>query len=151
MTMSGNSIEIKRQLKAGPDRVFAAFADKAAFSRWFKPSPDIELEVIEFEFRKGGCLHLEFGEHGSEKMVMRGEFIQINPISGLSFTWTWDAPHSDSGSLTLVEISIAARGDTTDLTVLHSKLPTAEARTRYLQGWTGCLDLLEGTIKLQTA
>ena len=151
MTMSGKSIEIKRQLKAGQDRVFAAFADKAAFSQWFKPGPHIELKVIAFEFRKGGNLQLEFGEDGSEKMVMRGEFVQVHPNSKLAFTWTWDAPHTDSGSLTLVEVSIAARGDFADLTVIHSKLPSSEARDRYMQGWTGCLDLLETTINLQNA
>lgn len=151
MTKSGHAIEIKRQLKAGQDRVFAAFADQAAFSSWFKPSPEIELQVIEFEFHKGGRLHLEFGDHGSEKMVMRGEFIQINPNSGLAFTWAWDAPHADSGSQTLVEILIAGRGNSTDLTILHSRLPTAESRMRYLQGWTGCLDLLDSTMTLQNA
>jgi uncharacterized protein YndB with AHSA1/START domain len=49
-----NVADVRRQLHVAPEIVFSAFADPQLVSRWLKPSPDVRLDVLVFDFQVGG-------------------------------------------------------------------------------------------------
>ena len=54
MTAARTCAEVRRRFAADPEAVFAAFADARLVGRWLKPSPDIALTLLLFDFREGG-------------------------------------------------------------------------------------------------
>ena len=54
MSARGPGVDVRRLMDASPERVFAAFADKSLVARWLRPSPDVKLTVLAFDFRPGG-------------------------------------------------------------------------------------------------
>src|SRR5215207_726589 len=55
---------IERTVDAAPARVFAAWADPAAKTRWFAGPDDWGLERYELDFRVGGREHFSGGPAG---------------------------------------------------------------------------------------
>jgi uncharacterized protein YndB with AHSA1/START domain len=58
------SFTITRQWKHAPERVFHAFADQTAKSKWFAGPPGFESHEKSFDFREGGRETLS-GKHAS--------------------------------------------------------------------------------------
>jgi uncharacterized protein YndB with AHSA1/START domain len=59
--MSTPGVEVRRVLAVPPEEVFAAFADRVLVAQWLRPSPDVTLTVLAFDFRRGGVRHAKFG------------------------------------------------------------------------------------------
>ena len=55
MAVEASVVDVRRQLNAAPGMVFGTFADPLLVSRWLKPSMDVRLDVLAFDFRAGGA------------------------------------------------------------------------------------------------
>ena len=72
------------------------------------------------------------------QMAVSGEYLTIEEPRRIRFTWRWDGEDEE----TLVSVTLAAAGDGTDLTLVHDRFGSEEARTNHVQGWQDCLDRL---------
>lgn len=54
MTLSHDTVTFERNYEATPEKVFAAWADSEAMSRWAVPGPEHELRYEQSDFRVGG-------------------------------------------------------------------------------------------------
>lgn len=62
----------------------------------------------------------------------------IRPPERISFTWV--SHNAVDGSL--VTIELRDRGEETELTLTHERLPSAESAARHESGWTSILENL---------
>jgi uncharacterized protein YndB with AHSA1/START domain len=145
--MSTPGVEVRRVLAAPPEKVFAAFADRALVAQWLRPSPDVQLTVLEFDFRRGGAYRFAYDVSHDQRMVVGGTFSAIEAPSRIVFSWLIEPPDEHSGIVSEVTVQLVARGSSTELTIRHAKFGRADADMRHDQGWRGALDLLEARLR----
>ena len=139
--------EVRRHLAAPPRRVFAAFADASLVSRWLTPSRDVELDVVEFDFRVGGTYRFAYRVPGRETMLVSGVYRLIEPPSLIVFSWDIAPPDEHAGVRSEVTVSLSPQGAGTDLLIRHAQLMAPNARERHAAGWGGAVDHLVAMIE----
>lgn len=138
--------EVRRTLSQPPDKVFAAFADRRLVAAWLRPSPDIKLTVLDFDFRVGGAYRFAYEEPSGQQMFVDGVYWEIERPRRIVSSWLIEPPDEHAGIESQVTVLLAARDAGTDLTIRHEKFGRADADLRHAQGWTGALDLLEARL-----
>jgi uncharacterized protein YndB with AHSA1/START domain len=138
-----DTVEIRRQLDSSPERVFAAFADAHLLARWLKPSPDITLAVLKFDFRVGGAYRFAYSVPSGVTMTVNGIYHVIEPPTKLVFSWVIEPPDEHAGLDSVVRVVLTARhGGGSELLIRHERLTLAESPARHAQGWQGALEQL---------
>jgi len=134
-------IEVRRRFAAGPEQLFAAFAEARLVVRWLSPSPEIGLTLLQFDFREGGGYRFAYDFQGG-RTVVAGRFRSIEPPSKIVFSWTIEPPDEHAGIESEVTVTIQRDGAETELVIRHEKLTRAGAAARHDQGWRGALEQL---------
>jgi uncharacterized protein YndB with AHSA1/START domain len=127
--------------------VFAAFADASLIARWLRPSDEIKLSVLAFDFRVGGAYRFAYDVPTGERMVVGGVYSVIERPVRIVFSWLIEPPDEHAGIESEVTITLNARGSSTELLIRHEKFGRADADLRHAQGWHGALDLLEAQLQ----
>lgn len=147
MTNGSAGVEIRRVLSAGRAKVFEAFADAALVARWLRPSPEVKLTVLAFDFRVGGAYRFAYDVPDGRRMVVGGTYQAIERPSRIVFSWLIEPPDEHAGIDSEVTVTLVSRGDATTLLVIrHAKFGRTDADLRHAQGWGGALDLLEALL-----
>jgi uncharacterized protein YndB with AHSA1/START domain len=141
MLAEGTRVEVRRRFAAGPEQVFAAFAEPRLVVRWLSPSPEIALSLLQFDFREGGGYRFAYDFPGG-RTVVAGRYRSIEPPSKIVFSWTIEPPDEHAGIDSEVTVTIRRDGAETELVIRHEKLTRAGAAARHDQGWRGALDQL---------
>ncbi|HTV21203.1 MAG TPA: SRPBCC domain-containing protein [Polyangiaceae bacterium] len=147
--MSTPGAEVRRVLAASPEKVFAAFADRALVAQWLRPSPDVQLTVLAFDFRPGGAYRFAYDASGQPRMLVGGVFRAIEAPSRIVFSWLIEPPDEHAGIESEVSVQLVPRGSSTELTIRHAKFGRSDADSRHDAGWRGALDLLEERLRLR--
>ncbi|HJO72705.1 MAG TPA: SRPBCC domain-containing protein [Rhodospirillales bacterium] len=108
------AVELKRVFAATPERLFSAWTEAEALAAWKGPE-SMTTTVDVLEMKVGGCY----------RFVMTGEEGDM------------------AGVETIVEVDFKATDAGTEITVLHRRLPSEEAREAHTGGWNSsfvCLD-----------
>lgn len=142
MVIEANVADVRRLLSAPPEMVFGTFADPQLVSRWLKPSLDVRLEVLAFDFRAGGAYRFAYHVPDGQIMHVNGAFRAIDPPSRLVFSWNIEPPDEHVGIQSEVHISITPHGAGCELHVRHVDLLRPGAPERHAEGWTGALENL---------
>jgi uncharacterized protein YndB with AHSA1/START domain len=131
------AVRIQRTINATPERVFDAWLDAEALSRFMRPGPTMTCDAVT-DPRVGGKFLITMMGEGSVH-PHTGEYLEIDRPKRLVFTWFSKSTAMASSTVT-VELSPAA-GGRTDLTLTHVGLPEKQVEG-HTGGWTGILDLL---------
>jgi uncharacterized protein YndB with AHSA1/START domain len=133
------SLTLKRQLKAQPDKVYAAWTDPEKILKWFGPDK-IAVLSAETDARLGGRFRIVMLGADGEEHDVSGTYLEVVPNEKLVFTWAWrSTPERQS----LVTVLIKPDGTGSMLTLIHEQFFDEAARDRHREGWSGCLDKLE--------
>jgi len=127
-----SELTVRRTLPAPVDRVWRALTEPKALAAWFWP--DRFETTVDVDLRAGGRYRI----HG-KPMAVSGEYLEVDPMTRLVFTWRWDGETHES----LVTMTLHESAEGTDLVIVHERLPEAEVDT-HAQGWSDCLDRLPG-------
>jgi uncharacterized protein YndB with AHSA1/START domain len=130
MDSGGHSLTLTRVLPASREAVFAAWTTEEGVRRWMCPEGGSN-PVVELDVRVGGAFRIDM-LHGGDHTVHTGEYLEVTPPERLVFTWTSKYTHHLP---TLVTLELRARGEETELTLTHARLPDAEAVERHSGGW----------------
>jgi uncharacterized protein YndB with AHSA1/START domain len=133
------ALEVRRTIPASRERVFTAWTEAAAVSRWFAPTDDYTTLVHELDVRVGGRYRIEMRHKGGARHIAVGAYREIAPPERLAFTWRWEGQEMPE---TLVSLRFLDRGAETEVVLTHTGLPSAESRAKHQEGWFGCLDRL---------
>ncbi len=122
-TQSPTSLRLSRTFAAPREKVFKAWTDPKALTKWFAPSDQFETKIPQLDLKPGGRREVRAPER-------------------LVFTWRWESEPGDAQD-TLVTVEFRDRGDSTELVLTHERFPSEGARDEHKKGWGGCLDRLE--------
>jgi uncharacterized protein YndB with AHSA1/START domain len=118
-----DELVLTRDIAAPRERVFAAWADARAASRWWVPRDCAPLSC-EMDVRPGGAWRRRMRAPDGTVITYRTESAGV------------------SDSETLVTVTFADLGTRTRLTLRHTAFATDAARVGHQGGWTGVLERL---------
>lgn len=136
------SLQIKRFIKAAPDRVYAAWTDPAQLKQWWGPE-GVRTRSLTADVRVGGKYRWDLTSPEGEEMSAFGEYRVLIPGKKVVFTWKWDDDEMWENRTSLVTVEFSLREGGTELLFNHEQLPSEESRDRHNEGWNSILDQLE--------
>ena len=139
------TVRVSRRFDAPPYRVFDAWLDPRAISRWmFGPTiRDEEIVRISLDPRLGGAVSFVVRRQG-EEIDHVGEYLEIKRPQRLVFTWGTADTLPDTSRVT-VEVAPQASGS--ELTLTHEMDPKwADYTSRIEASWTKMLASLDTSL-----
>ena len=128
------SLVVRRTIHATPEQLFAAWPTPEQLRLWWGPRP-VTCSAAEVDLRVGGRYRLHNALPDGSTVVIDGEFRIIERPHRLVYTWCMGASEES-----LVTVRFEARGDATDVVVIHEQIPSESVRQTHEGGWNGCLD-----------
>jgi uncharacterized protein YndB with AHSA1/START domain len=135
-------LELKRHYPVAPEKVWRAWTDPKALSRWFGPGEPDSVTRAELDVRPGGRYVVAFRAAGEEHAVS-GSYVEVVPLARLVFTWAWQ---STPERVSRVTIELTANGQGTDMRLRHEQFFDAQAASNHVRGWTGTLAKLDALL-----
>jgi len=146
MSSESAGVQIRRRLSVSAEKVFAAFADAALVAQWLRPSPEVMLTVLEFDFRLGGAYRFAYDVPDGRRMIVGGTYRSIERPTRIVFSWLIEPPDEHAGIDSEVTVTLVPSGNATELTIHHARFERADAEARHADGWRGALDLLDALL-----
>ena len=134
---------VRRTIAAPRDRLFEAFSCADTLSRWFTPSADISLDVMEFHFAVGGHFRFRYIMPDGRQSVVGGVYEHIEPPRQIIFSWIWEAPDPLADIPMRVFFDFFENDGKTNVVVTHHGIPTDRACSIHADGWDGSMNSLE--------
>lgn len=134
------AIRVARTYAAPRERVFRAWTEPEALTRWFAPADEYRTTVLELDVRPGGRYRVEMRLQ-DDAYVVAGTFREVRPPERLVFTWRWEY-EGPSAPESIVAVDFLDRGAATELVLSHERIADEESRAKHEHGWKGCLDRL---------
>ena len=144
-----DELVLTRDIAAPRERVFAAWADARAASRWWVPQDFTPLSC-EMDVRPGGAWRRRMRGPDGTVVTKWGVYREVTAPERLVFTYrTESAGVSDPE--TLVTLTFTDLGNRTRLTLRHTAFETDAARLDHQGGWIGALERLTTFIATEGA
>jgi uncharacterized protein YndB with AHSA1/START domain len=119
--MSTNTVHLHRVLTAKPERIYRAFLDPDAMSKWLPPN-GFTCKVHHIQAKVGGTYKMSFTNFTTEKSVsFGGEFRELVENERLRYTDNFDDPNLPGEIQVTVVLKKVSLG--TDITIVQEGLP----------------------------
>lgn len=140
-TTTDTSLRLTRLIQAEPAKVFEAWTDPTKLALWSAPEGmDLEAEV---DLTVGGRYRLLMKGSDGGVFTAVGEYREIDAPNRLSYTWKWEEEGNDYYD-TLVTVEFNDCDGATEVVLTHELFPDTEIAGKHNEGWTSCLNRLEG-------
>jgi len=142
MTLSHETVDFERHYDAPPERVFAAWADSVAMSRWAVPGPEFGLHYEQSEFRVGGRDVARCG--ATNDLKYRAEVLYLDIVDNDRIVFAETIREAGKPlCASLVSVSIATNGTGTRLNVTCQITEFVDGMAQgYRDGYGATLDNL---------
>ena len=141
----GNTLEFHRVVKAPPERVYRAFIDGAAMTKWLPPD-GFTATVQHMDARVGGRFRMAFTNFATgHSHAFGGDFLEMKPNELLRYTDKFDDPNLP-GEIT-VTVRLRAVSCGTDLHITQANVPDVIPIEMCMLGWQDSLRQLAALVE----
>ena len=138
--MSGNTIRLHRVLRATPKKVYRAFLDGDAMTKWLPPN-GFTGKVHHIEAKVGGAYKMSFTNFSTGKShSFGGEYLELVPHERIRHTDRFDDPNLPGEMQTTITLKKVSCG--TELNVVQEGVPEVIPAEGCYVGWQESLILL---------
>lgn len=138
--MSAHTIRLYRVLRGTPEKVYRAFLDGDAMSKWLPPN-GFTGKVHHMDARIGGTYKMSFTNFSTGKShSFGGEFLELVPHERIRYTDRFDDPNLPGEIRTTVVLKKVSCG--TELTIVQEGVPEVIPAEACYLGWQESLNLL---------
>jgi uncharacterized protein YndB with AHSA1/START domain len=138
--MSANTIRLHRVLRATPERVYRAFLDADAMTKWLPPN-GFTGKVHHMDAKVGGTYKMSFTNFSTGKShSFGGEFLELVPQERIRYTDRFDDPNLPGEMQTSVTLNKVSCG--TELNIVQEGVPDVIPAEACYVGWQESLNLL---------
>ena len=138
--MSGHTIQLHRVLRATPEKVYRAFLDGDAMSKWLPPN-GFTGKVHHIDAKVGGTYKMSFTNFGTGKSdSFGGEYLELVPNERIRHTDRFDDPNLPGEMQTTITLKKVSCG--TELNVVQEGVPEVIPAEGCYVGWQESLILL---------
>ena len=131
--MPTGTVRLHRVLRAKPERVYRAFLDADAMTKWLPPY-GFTCKVHQMDARLGGRFRMSFTNFTTGNgHSFGGEYRELKPFERISYTDKFDDPSLPGEMVTTVSLKQVACG--TELSVVQEGLPEAIPVEMCYLGW----------------
>jgi uncharacterized protein YndB with AHSA1/START domain len=139
-TNNTNTIRLHRVLKAKPERVYRAFLDADAMSKWLPPN-GFTAKVHHLDAKVGGTYRMSFTNFSTGKShAFGGTYLELTPNERIRYTDKFEAANLPGEMLTTITLKQVFCG--TELNVTQEGVPAAIPAEACYLGWQESLALL---------
>jgi uncharacterized protein YndB with AHSA1/START domain len=136
-------LRLVRRYPVAPEKVWRAWTEPQALSRWFGPGEMNSVTLAEMDVREGGAYHIRFHTPDGEQHDVSGVYQEVVPQRKLVFSWAWKSTPERVSRVT-VQLHPVPGG--TELDFLHEMFFDQAARDGHEHGWTLTLEKLEAVL-----
>ncbi|WP_370677942.1 SRPBCC domain-containing protein [Pleomorphomonas sp. PLEO] len=133
--MKATELFTSRIVKAGRERVFAAWTLPELVKQWWGPPP-YTCPHAEIDLRVGGAYRLANLGPDGETIWISGVFIRVEAPAALSYTWKLSTQPTEPS---LVHVSFVDHPEGTEVRIHHERFADPAVRDEHAEGWQGCL------------
>lgn len=138
--MSNNSVQLHRVIRSTPERVYRAFLDPDAWTKWLPPY-GFTAKVHSHDPRVGGQYRMSFTNFTSgNSHSFGGEYLELVPQQKLRYTAAFDDPNLPGRMQTTVTITAVSCG--VALHVVQEGIPDVIPVDECYLGWQESLEQL---------
>lgn len=138
--MTSNTIRLHRIIKATPERIYRAFLDADALTKWLPPN-GFTGKVHHLDAKVGGTFKMSFSNFGSGQVhSFGGEYLELVPHELIRYTDKFDDPALPGVMQTTVSLREVFCG--VELTVVQEGIPEIIPPEACYLGWQESLLLL---------
>jgi uncharacterized protein YndB with AHSA1/START domain len=138
--MSANTIRLHRVLTAKTERVYRAFLDADAMTKWLPPNV-FTGKVHHIDAKVGGTYKMSFTNFSTGKShFFGGEYLELVPQERIRYTDRFDNPKMAGEIQTIVTLKKVSRG--TELNIVQDGVPDIIPAEACYVGWQESVNLL---------
>ncbi len=135
-----STVRFHRVLRATPERVYRAFLDADAMTKWLPPN-GFTGKVHRMDAKVGGTFKMSFTNFTTGKShSFGGTFLELVPHERIRHTDTFDDPNLPGTMQTTVRLTKVSCG--TELNIVQEGIPDAIPLEACYLGWQESLALL---------
>ena len=142
-----STVRLHRVLRSTPDRIYRAFLDPEAMSKWLPPN-GFTGKVHQMDARVGGTYRMSFTNFTSGKShSFGGEYLELVPNERIRHTDKFDDPNLPGEMVVTVTLKKVIVG--TELNIVQEGIPDVIPAEACMLGWQESLALLTKLVEAE--
>jgi len=138
--MATSTVRLHRVLKAPPERIYRAFLDADAMSKWLPPN-GFTGKVHQLDAKVGGKYKMSFTNFTSKKShSFGGEYLELIPNERIRHNDRFDDPNLPGEMITTINLKEVFCG--TEVSIVQEGIPEVIPTEACYLGWQESLVLL---------
>jgi uncharacterized protein YndB with AHSA1/START domain len=143
--MAANTIRLHRVLRTTPEKLYRAFLDADAKTKWLPPN-GFTAKVHHLDAKVGGTYKMSFTNFSTGKShSFGGKYVELVPHERLRYTDRFDDPNLPGEMQTTVTLKKVSCG--TELNVVQEGVPEIIPAEACYLGWQDSLNQLEKLVE----
>ena len=145
--MATNTIRLHRVLRASPEKIYRAFLDPDAMTKWLPPN-GFTGKVHQMDAKVGGRYKMSFTNFSSGKShSFGGTYIELVPNERIRYTDTFDDPNLTGEIQATINLKQVSCG--TELNIVQEGVPDVIPAEACYLGWQESLTLLAKLVEAE--
>jgi uncharacterized protein YndB with AHSA1/START domain len=131
--MSTNTIRLHRVVRAKPEKVYRAFLDAEAMSKWLPPY-GFTCKVHHLDAKVGGSYKMSFTNFSTgQAQAFGGKYLELTPGQRIRYSDKFDDPNLPGEMVTTIDLKQVSVG--TELNIEQSGVPAVIPAEACYLGW----------------